>query len=267
MNVILGLRILLAMSALLGGVKGAALLGLLPDWPPSASAAASQPAAMPAATPAPEPAPLAAPRAEAAPRLLRVASAGLNPARAAPPPPEPVAQAAAPPALPSALEAPRWLAASPARPQPVTPPVGQAAPAETSGLEDGLAQALRSRREALDERERLLAMREAVVAAAEQRLQARLDQLAGLQARLEENERQIRQRDDAHWASLARLYETMRPREAALVFNELDLPLLAQIVNRMREQKAAPVFGAMEPERVRALTAELARMRAARPGL
>ncbi|WP_408734760.1 MotE family protein, partial [Teichococcus cervicalis] len=148
-----------------------------------------------------------------------------------------------------------------------TPPVGQAAPAEPSILEDGLAQALRSRREALDERERLLAMREAVVAAAEQRLQARLDQLAGLQARLEENERQTRLRDDAHWASLAKLYETMRPREAALVFNELDLPLLAQIVNRMREQKAAPVFGAMEPERVRALTAELARMRAARPGL
>ncbi|MFB9969033.1 MotE family protein [Pseudoroseomonas cervicalis] len=181
--------------------------------------------------------------------------------------PEPVAAPAAPPALPAAIEAPRWLAAGFARPQPVTPPVGQAAPAEPSILEDGLAQALRSRREALDERERLLAMREAVVAAAEQRLQARLDQLAGLQARLEENERQTRLRDDAHWASLAKLYETMRPREAALVFNELDLPLLAQIVNRMREQKAAPVFGAMEPERVRALTAELARMRAARPGL
>ncbi|MFC7612062.1 magnesium transporter MgtE N-terminal domain-containing protein [Teichococcus aestuarii] len=59
----------------------------------------------------------------------------------------------------------------------------------------------------------------------------------------------------------------MRPREAAMIFNELELPILAQIVNRMREQKAAPVFGAMDPERVRALTSELARMRAARPAL
>ncbi|MFB9969032.1 hypothetical protein ACFFMP_02755 [Pseudoroseomonas cervicalis] len=63
MNVILGLRILLAMSALLAG-EDAALLGLLPDWPPSASAAASAPATMPAATPAPQPGQPA--RAEAA---------------------------------------------------------------------------------------------------------------------------------------------------------------------------------------------------------
>ncbi|MCQ4163052.1 hypothetical protein NON00_24455, partial [Roseomonas sp. GC11] len=158
-------------------------------------------------------------------------------------------------------------AATPARPAPVVPPVSTTAPTPAPSAEDAMAQALRARREVLDERERRIAMREAVVAAGEQRLQAQLDALAGLQARLEESERQTRQRDEAHWTSLARLYETMRPREAAAVFNELELPLLAQIVNRMREQKAAPVFGAMEPERVRALTAELARMRAARPGL
>ncbi|WP_419898096.1 MotE family protein [Roseomonas sp. USHLN139] len=242
MNVVFALRGLLLMLTVLLGIKGAALAGLLPDWPPAAQAATE----------------VAAPAA--APQPMRVAARAAN------------AQE-----VPAAAD--RRLAAAPARPaapQPVAPAVTPGAPgggsAETApppaaGSEDALAQALRARREQLDERDRMLAMREAVLAAAERRLQGRIDSLSGLQSRLEENERQMKNRDEAHWASLAKLYETMRPREAAMVFNELDLPLLAQIVNRMREQKAAPVFGAMEPERVRALTAELARMRAARPGL
>ncbi|ONG52667.1 hypothetical protein BKE38_14115 [Pseudoroseomonas deserti] len=239
MNVVFALRGLLIMLVVLLGVKGAALAGLLPDWPPAALAATE----------------VAAPAA--APQPMRVAARAAQEA----------------PAAGTAANADRRMAAAPARPaapQAVSPPVtpnGGAAPAPSPGSDDALALALRGRREQLDERDRMLAMREAVLAAAEQRLQARIDSLSGLQSRLEENERQMKTRDEAHWASLAKLYETMRPREAAMVFNELDLPLLAQIVNRMREQKAAPVFGAMEPERVRALTAELARMRGARPGL
>ena len=54
----------------------------------------------------------------------------------------------------------------------------------------------------------------------------------------------------------------MRPRDAAAVFDELEMPVLVQIVDRMREAKAAPVLGAMRPERARLLTAELARVRA-----
>ncbi|MBP0447463.1 hypothetical protein J8J14_22130 [Roseomonas sp. SSH11] len=119
----------------------------------------------------------------------------------------------------------------------------------------------------MDEREQSIAAREAVLAATEKRLQARIDSLADLQRRIDANERAAKARDEAHWNSLARLYEAMRPREAAAVFNELELSMLAQIVNRMREQKAATVFGAMEPERVRALTEELARMRANRSAL
>ena len=38
--------------------------------------------------------------------------------------------------------------------------------------------------------------------------------------------------------------------------------MLVQVVDRMREAKAAPVLGAMRPERARLLTTELARHRA-----
>jgi flagellar motility protein MotE (MotC chaperone) len=54
----------------------------------------------------------------------------------------------------------------------------------------------------------------------------------------------------------------MRPRDAAAIFDELDLPVLVQILGHMGERKAAPVLGAMKPERARTITAELARHRA-----
>lgn len=61
---------------------------------------------------------------------------------------------------------------------------------------------------------------------------------------------------------MVKLYEGMRPRDAAMIFDDLDLPVLVQILDRMGERKAAPVLGAMKPERARTITAELARHRA-----
>ena len=51
---------------------------------------------------------------------------------------------------------------------------------------------------------------------------------------------------------------------AALIFDDLDMPVLLSIVDRMREAKAAPVMAAMRPDRARVLTSELARLRGER---
>ncbi|MCZ8148546.1 MAG: hypothetical protein O9325_11960, partial [Roseomonas sp.] len=70
-----------------------------------------------------------------------------------------------------------------------------------------------------------------------------------------------RLRAESSWVALAKLYESMRPRDAAEIFNELDMPILVQVVNRMNERRAAPILAAMTPERARQVTAELSRMR------
>jgi flagellar motility protein MotE (MotC chaperone) len=170
-----------------------------------------------------------------------------------------VAHAANPPARtppPAAATLPQ-AAAAPATPAPRTE--------EPAPASEQVAAALRSRREALEQREAALATREVVLAAAERRLAARIEELSGLQTRLERAQGEAREREDAHWRGLARFYELMRPREAAAVLNELELPVLAQLVDRMGERKAAPILGAMAPDRVRQVTLELTRVRAARP--
>jgi flagellar motility protein MotE (MotC chaperone) len=152
-----------------------------------------------------------------------------------------------------------------ADPPPAAAPAPAPAPAVAASATDAMAAGLRARREALEDRERAIATREALLAVAEQRLAARLSELTALQGRLEQADIDARDREESHWRTMAKLYETMRPREAAAVFNELDLPVLVQVVERMNDRKAAPVLGAMLPDRVRQLTVELARLRAARP--
>ena len=135
-----------------------------------------------------------------------------------------------------------------------------------SQAERALLEQLRARRAELEAREQTIASRELVLAAAEQRLGQRIEELTQLQQRLESMERARGEREDAGWRGLVRTYENMRPREAAAIFEELELPVVIQILDRMGERKMAPVIGAMRPEKARILTAELARHRANRPG-
>jgi flagellar motility protein MotE (MotC chaperone) len=134
-------------------------------------------------------------------------------------------------------------------------------PAPISAEELRLLQDLRGRRQEWDAKDRALSERENVLNAAEQRLAVRATELTALQTRLEQLEKSRVERDDANWAGLVKVYETMKPRDAASIFNDMDMPVLLQIVDRMKEGKTAAIFGAMSPDRARLLTAQLAAKR------
>jgi flagellar motility protein MotE (MotC chaperone) len=139
-------------------------------------------------------------------------------------------------------------------PAPAIPPI--------SDSERSLLLDLRQRSMELDKRDAALAAREGMLAAAEARLAARLAELGGLQKRLEALDATRKEHDEANWKGLVKLYESMKPKDAAAIFNDLDLPVLLPVLDRMKEQKAALVMAAMLPERARLVTAELAQMRA-----
>lgn len=178
----------------------------------------------------------------------------------------PAAQAASVPEKPTP-EKPGPHATS----KPVSPPAAKpepAPPAEpaVSEAERTLLQDLRARRAELDSREAGVQSREAVLGATEKRLTARVDELQALQTRLEALDHTRRERDESNWRSLVKTYEAMRPRDAAAIFNELDQPVLIQVLDRMKEAKAAPVLAAMLPDRARTATTELAKWRTRIPG-
>lgn len=170
-------------------------------------------------------------------------------------------RAASPAETPS--PAPGKTASAPASPlvqPPIAPPPPPPQPVVSTG-ERALLLDLRKRREELDGREAALRQRESVLAAAEARLTARLGQLDNLQKRLQALDQARRQRDEANWRGMVKLYESMKPRDAGAIFNDLDLPVLLPILDRMKAAKAAAILAAMQPERARLVTAELAQYR------
>lgn len=175
------------------------------------------------------------------------------------------AEAAAPPAQPATPKPSARPAEKPAAPvaDAAKPAAEAAAPAEppVSDSERALLQDLRARRVELEAREKTLTAREQVLAAAEQKLTARVDQLNALQGRLEQLEAARKQRDEGNWQGLVKMYEAMKPRDAATIFNDLDMPVLLEVLDRMKEAKAAPILAAMQPDRAREATTKLAQKR------
>lgn len=142
-------------------------------------------------------------------------------------------------------------------------PAAEPSPPVTDGERTVLLE-LRQRRQELDARETALVAREFVLAAAEQKITARVAELQALQKKLEVLDAARQQREDAGWQGLVKVYETMKPRDAAAIFNDLDMAVLLQVVDRMKEAKAAPVLAAMQPDKARELTTKLADMRTRR---
>ncbi len=111
---------------------------------------------------------------------------------------------------------------------------------------------LRQRRQELDARDAALAARESVLAAAEQQaLRARRRTAGAAEETGGAGGARASEREDASWHGLVKLYESMKPRDAATIFNDLDMPVLLQVVDRMKEAKAAPVLAAMQPDKAR----------------
>ncbi len=135
-------------------------------------------------------------------------------------------------------------------------------PKERSLLED-----LQRRRQALDVREHALDERSSLIEAATLRLQDKIDKLAELQRKLDALDASRKQRQDANWIGLVKVYEDMKPHEAATIFDVLDMHVLLQMLDRMNERKAAAVLAAMQPERARFATQMLAQMRLAENGV
>ena len=63
----------------------------------------------------------------------------------------------------------------------------------------------------------------------------------------------------ARITQLVKVYEAMKAKNAAAIFDPMPLELLLPIVRGMRETKVAAVVAEMDPAKARALTVELAR--------
>lgn len=134
-------------------------------------------------------------------------------------------------------------------------------PSELSQQElTGLLQ-LQSRRKEIERQERELDHKRRLLQAAELRVDEKIAELNTLKLQIEGliNERDEQQ--ERELASLVKIYETMKPRDAANIFNQLAMPVLLNVADRMNERRLAAILGEMDPARARSITEELLQRR------
>ncbi len=124
-----------------------------------------------------------------------------------------------------------------------------------------LLQQLAERREVLESREQELEIRTGLLTAAESRIDKKVEELKVLRETIAGLIKTFDAQQDAKLLSLVKIYENMKPKDAARIFEDLELDTLLEVAERMKERKLAPVMAKMKPEKAREMTVELARLR------
>ena len=117
---------------------------------------------------------------------------------------------------------------------------------------------LAKRRDELDARAKALDDREVLLNATGQKIAVEAKQMQEMKAGYEQAKTA---RDDAAEANLRRLvtiYESMKPEEAARIFETMEGAVLLDVVTRMGERRLAPVLAQMSPAKAQALTIAMA---------
>jgi flagellar motility protein MotE (MotC chaperone) len=126
------------------------------------------------------------------------------------------------------------------------------------GSEDDVLRRLAERREVLDAREAELQMRLALVEAAEARIAERTAALEVLEARINAMVDEKRVLEEAQFTALVAMYETMKPKDAAAIFDQLEADVLLRVARAINPRKMAPIMAKMDPMKAKDLTAGLA---------
>ena len=121
-----------------------------------------------------------------------------------------------------------------------------------------LLQNLSKRRDELDQREKDLDLKEKVLDASEKRITDKITEMKTLQGELGKVLAQYNQKQDDQVKSLVKIYENMKPEDAANIFNQMEMPILLDVIGKMSERKVALVLANMDPKRAKDITQELA---------
>ncbi|HEY7230730.1 MAG TPA: flagellar protein FlbB [Pseudolabrys sp.] len=131
--------------------------------------------------------------------------------------------------------------------------------------ERAILERLQSRRQELDTRNRELEMRENLLKAAEKRLEAKVAELKNTESRVSTAMGTRDKVEAERFKSIVSMYENMKSKDAARIFDRLDMKILVDVSTQINPRKMSEILGQMSPETAERLTVELANRASAQP--
>src|SRR3954465_2254181 len=144
-----------------------------------------------------------------------------------------------------------------AAPELTTPAPAEPKPSLSAG-QRAVLESLAQRRQELETRAREIDVRDSLLKAAEKRIERRLQELRELEARINGATTKKDEEEAAKFKTLVTMYENMKAKDAAKVFDRLNMRVLIELVNAMNPRRMSDILGQMAPEVVERLTIEIA---------
>lgn len=149
--------------------------------------------------------------------------------------------------------------APPAAAEPVTATrLAAADDGETSSSEIDVLTSLSKRRAELDVRAREIQTQQDLLNAAEKRVDEKIAALKALQTQIQTLLAQRDSAEDKQIQSLVKSYASMKPRDAARIFNNLAEDVLLSVSAQMKPDVLGAILAQMQPEAAQKLTVKLA---------
>ncbi len=120
-----------------------------------------------------------------------------------------------------------------------------------------LLQHFAERRAEIEKRTKEIEQREALLTAAEKRIDQKVSEMEKVRSDIQKLMSQGDEKQSAQLESLVKIYETMKPKEAARIFEELEMPVLLGVIQKMKENKSAPILASMDPVKAKEVTSAL----------
>lgn len=120
-----------------------------------------------------------------------------------------------------------------------------------------ILQELAERREALDLRSREIDKKAVQLKVAENEIDKKLKQLQDYENKLRGLIKEYNAKEKEKINSLVKLYSTMKPKDAARIFNTLDLEITVSLLNEMKPSVSSAILSQMQADKAKAITDEL----------
>jgi len=148
--------------------------------------------------------------------------------------------------------------AAPAEKPPEMPAPEPAKAASGSPTERALLEKLGARRDALRQKNDELELREKMLNEAERKLETGLGDLKQAEEKVDAAAKAREEAEKQGLKNIVTMYESMKPKDAARVFDRLGHDVLVPIVLAMNPRKMAEVLAVMQPDTAERLTVTLA---------
>lgn len=130
---------------------------------------------------------------------------------------------------------------------------------KVSESERAILERLQARRQELEQRAREVEIRESLLKAAEKRIESKVEEMKALEGKAATAAGQRNEQETARFKGIITMYEGMKPKDAAKVFDRLEMGVLIEIASQIAPRKMSDIMGLMQPEAAERLTVELAR--------